>query len=63
MLVNLRFTLPDEQDEYDTLMNGAKYLSALLEVEAQFRAHRKHGAGPVTEEVFHQILRDSGVEL
>jgi hypothetical protein len=49
MICTLRFTLPDEQAEFDAARLGGKALSTLWEIDQHCRALCKHGE-PTPEE-------------
>lgn len=63
MIATLTFNLPDEKAEFEDAMNAGKYIAALNDLAIAFRSHRKYDAEPVTEEKFHEIIRERGVEL
>ena len=63
MKAMLTFTLPDEQAEYDCASKGAQYKDALVALADDFRAHRKYGAGPVTESLFYAVLEACDVTI
>ena len=43
MIATLRFTLPDEQGEYDAARLGSKALTTLWEIDQGCRSLIKHG--------------------
>lgn len=43
MIATLRFTLPDEQVEFDAALAGRQAMSALWEIDQRCRSMLKHG--------------------
>ena len=43
MEITLKFTLPEEKEEYEDAFNGRKYSIALFELSMRFRNYRKYG--------------------
>lgn len=46
MKATLRFTLPDEEEEFEDAISGAQYHSALREVLEHLRQLEKYGEEP-----------------
>jgi hypothetical protein len=63
MKATITFTLPEEQFEFDCASKGSSYRDALVALAEDFRAHRKYGKDPLTEETFYAILADCDVSV
>ena len=59
----LEFTLPDEAHEHHVALNGARYLSALRDVDAHIHAVLKYGSAPPARYAEFQKIRDMIREL
>ncbi|MFN6189744.1 MAG: hypothetical protein ACK48S_02315 [Planctomycetia bacterium] len=59
-VVTLRYTLPEEQGEFDAAINGRKAFLALWEIDQRLRSLLKHGepsseTGQLAEEIRQMI--------
>lgn len=62
--VTLRYTLPDEQAEFDAARLGRKALTTLWEIDQRFRSLLKHGdPTPEQRELAEDIRRMIDGEL
>lgn len=61
--LKFKFVLPEDAEEHQHVMMAGKYYVALCEVAEAFRRVRKYDAEPVTEDRYHEILREYGVVL
>lgn len=43
MIATLKFSLPDDQGEFDAALNGRKAISTLWEIDQRLRSLLKHG--------------------
>lgn len=70
------FNLPEEREEYNTMMNAGAYLCALTEMSETFRSAYKYGVSGDVEfgehecktieklrDLFHGILIDNEVDV
>ena len=53
----LRYTLPDEQGEFDAALAGRRALSALWEIDQRMRLLLKHGQPPAEERELAEEIR------
>lgn len=65
--VTIRYTLPDEQGEYDAARTGAEARRVLWEIDQRCRSLLKHGepsdeTARLAEEI-RQMIRDSSENL
>jgi hypothetical protein len=64
--VTIRYTLPDEQADFDAAINGRKAFLALWEIDQKLRSLLKHGEPSDAEarlaEEIRQMIRDECVE-
>jgi hypothetical protein len=58
MIAALRFTLPDEQADFDAALAGRKALVALWEIDQRCRSLLKHGEPTPDEARLAQEIRD-----
>jgi hypothetical protein len=64
MIATLRFTLPDEQSEFDAARLGREALSTLWEIDQRCRGLLKHGSPtPAERELAEEIRRMIPAEL
>jgi hypothetical protein len=64
MIATLRFTLPDEQGEYDAARLGREALSTLWEIDQHCRSRVKYGEPtPAERELAEEIRRLIPAEL
>ena len=61
-IATLRFSLPDEQNDYDAARLGRQMVTTLWEIDQRLRSLLKHGqpsseTGQLAEEI-RQMLRD-----
>ena len=54
----LRYTLPDEQAEYDAARQGAEAKRVLWEIDQHCRSLLKHGEPTATEAALAERIRD-----
>ncbi len=58
MICTLRFTLPDEQGEFDAARLGRQALSTLWDIDQRCRALVKHGTPTMQERELAEEIRD-----
>lgn len=68
MTATLTFQLPEEQDEFQIAVDGAKWRATVQEMDEWFRGKIKHGEGDVSDYevargVLHAILGDNGLSI
>ncbi len=68
MTATLTFQLPEEQDEHQTAVDGAKWRATVQEMDEWFRSKLKHGEGDISDyevarSVLHAILADNGLSI
>jgi hypothetical protein len=64
----LKFSLPDERNEYACAVNGAKYHTALWDISQWIRSQIKYGDDvrvehEVVRKMFYDILDTYGINL
>jgi hypothetical protein len=69
----LEFNLPDNQHDFDCAVDGAKWMSAMWELNAFLRSEIKHPAEGMSDDTFntyvivrdklHEILDDEQLKL
>lgn len=64
-LVNIKFKLPDEQEEYDTTMKAGAMHCALHDIYQFLRTDSKYGEGKYEEVYikFWEILKENDIDL
>lgn len=63
-IITLKFKLPEEQGEYDCVLNASNYYGALWDLYQFLRADSKHGEGKWADvyEEFWVILKKNDVD-
>jgi len=60
MRATLKFTLPDEQVEYEGAVNGSKMAAVILDIDNWLRAEQKHeGKESLDIELVRTVIRDT----
>jgi glutamate-1-semialdehyde aminotransferase len=58
MIATLRFTLPDEQSEYDAARLGSEAMQVLWQIDQTCRSLLKHGAPTAEERRLAEQIRE-----
>lgn len=59
----LKFSFPEDAQEYEVTRAAHKLLGALHDISNLFRDHRKYNGKAVTESMFYDALKDNNVDL
>ena len=57
MQITLRFSIPEEQGEFDAAINGRKAITALWDINQTLRSLLKHGNPTEPERVLAEQIR------
>ena len=73
MIATLKYTLPDEQDEFEKAVNGGKYAYIIWELDHFLRANTKYAPDSMPDEVhkayertrdkLHSLLTENDLSL
>ncbi len=68
MTATLTFQLPEEQDEFQTAVDGAKWRLTVQEMDEWLRVKVKHSEGDVSNydearEMLHELLAGNGLSI
>lgn len=63
MIVTLRFSLPEQSEEYESHFNGPKYQAHWEELQSWVRNKLKHEDLNIDENEFFEILRAKMTEI
>jgi hypothetical protein len=69
----LKFNLPDDQEDFDTAVNGAKWSLAMWELNNWLRSQTKHATDSMSDDTYkafedtrdklYEILNEEGLKL
>jgi hypothetical protein len=69
----LKYNLPDDQLDFDTAVNGAKWMAAMWQLDQWLRAQTKHAPDTMSADTFtsfeqsrdmlHEILQENSLKL
>jgi hypothetical protein len=66
MIASLRFRLPEEESEFNTAINGGKYLAVLNELDIWLRSQYKYAGSELHGEVrnkLYEILEEYDINI
>jgi len=69
----LKYNLPDDQLDFDTAVNGAKWMAAMWQLDNWLRSQTKHPPEGMSDDIYnalvntrdklHEILQEEGLKL
>ncbi len=73
MKATLEFNLPDDQLDFDTAVNGSKWMGAMWQLDKWLRSQTKYAPDTMSADTFkafeesrdmlHEILNEEGLKL